>query len=393
MEGDDLRLMRLKVYPREAFQRAAGSFDAAHFFTYIKLRNFVPFPAACICYINSYCNIALTPRNRSLRDEIVIAERGIAKPKSEGEQRLAVIVHILVNPRWVRVIEIWQLSYAARKSDGEPPGWIVLPKERLSNCFTSKLPWVPGFKNGGNMVLRPTNRQRAAIFQDEDNRLSSCDHRFEQLFLVARQIKTRPVEAFPGDALPLPQPKNNHIGIFCAGHCCLYILSRIKRDCCPRNNFSKTIDQTDVLAVGFSFVVAIPCYIGIRTNHSDSSNRRGKRQQMVVVLEKRHGFARRLKRESEILLRSIHFGIQAGVYHRMIEESQSKLYAENRPYRSVQLRLRQGAFPHTVNERLLKNFVRKVIKLHIHTGFDGEAHSIFRRGGDVVHGMQTLHRA
>src|SRR6185437_6856243 len=89
-------------------------------------------------------------------------------------------------------------------------------------------------------------------------------------------------------------------------------------------------------------------------------------------------------------LRAMHTRIERGVNERMIEEAESKLDAKHRAYRTIQIRPRQRAFAHAIDQRLLKDIVRKVVKLHVDAGTNGETRGVFRRCSHMMHRVEAL---
>ena len=57
----------------------------------------------------------------------------------------------------------------------------------------------------------------------------------------------------------------------------------------------------------------------------------------------------------------------------MIEEPECKLDAQNGADGAIKIRLRERAFVHAIDERLLKDVVVEVIKLHVDARPDGQA--------------------
>ncbi len=57
----------------------------------------------------------------------------------------------------------------------------------------------------------------------------------------------------------------------------------------------------------------------------------------------------------------------------MVEKTKCKLDAEHRANGAIEIRLRQRAFAHAVDERFLKDIVREVVELHVDAGTNGEA--------------------
>ncbi len=86
----------------------------------------------------------------------------------------------------------------------------------------------------------------------------------------------------------------------------------------------------------------------------------------------------------------MHTRIECGVDKRMIEEAKSKLDAKDRAHRAIQIRLRQRAFVHAIDQRLLKDIVSEVVKLHVDAGTDGHTRGIFGRRSHMMHRVKTL---
>src|ERR1700761_290985 len=112
--------------PRESFERSAGSFNAAYIFSDIELGDLVAFAVARIGDIDSDLYIIVTSGIWCLHSKMIIAVGGVAQAEPEGEERLAIVIDILVCARRVAVVEHWQLPHALGKGDGKAPGGIVV---------------------------------------------------------------------------------------------------------------------------------------------------------------------------------------------------------------------------------------------------------------------------
>ncbi len=109
---------------------------------------------------------------------MVVAEGGVTETEPEGKERLAIVIDILVGARGVTVVEHWQLPHAAGKGDGEASARIVVAEECFSNCLAAELARIPCFQNRGNVLLRPADSQRSAVFQHQHDRLACRYDRF-----------------------------------------------------------------------------------------------------------------------------------------------------------------------------------------------------------------------
>src|SRR5580698_2584330 len=133
--------------PRESFEGAAGSFDAAYIFSYVKLGDLIAFAVARIGDIDSDLYRVAGAGGGWHHGKMVIGEGGITQTEPEGKERLAVVLDILVNARWVAVVEHGQLADAAGKGDGEASAGIVITEECFRNRLAAKFSRIPCFQN------------------------------------------------------------------------------------------------------------------------------------------------------------------------------------------------------------------------------------------------------
>src|SRR5579863_4024792 len=117
-----------------------------------------------------------------------------------------------MHARWVITVVVRQLSQASRKGNREPAGRIVITEESFSDRLSAKLARIPGFEDGWNMFLRPSNRQWPPIFKNQNYGLARGSYGFKQLFLISRQVERRAIETFAGDALPFTQRHHYCVG-------------------------------------------------------------------------------------------------------------------------------------------------------------------------------------
>src|SRR5580698_11175744 len=89
----------------------------------------------------------------------------------------------------------------------------------------------------------------------------------------------------------------------------------------------------------------------------------------------------------------MHASVKSGIDEGMIEQAESKLDAQHRANRPVEIGLGQGAFVHTIDQRLLKDGVIEIIELHVDAGPDGHTRGIFCRRGNAMYFVETLDRA
>src|SRR6478672_11619142 len=94
--------------------------------------------------------------------EIGIPERCIAQPVSEWPQRFA--FEVAVGAAFHRVVfEMGQLMDIFIKCDGKAPGRIILSVQSLSDCPSTLLAGIPGFKNGIGVRLLPVYAERTTV--------------------------------------------------------------------------------------------------------------------------------------------------------------------------------------------------------------------------------------
>lgn len=123
------------------------------------------------------------------------------------------------------------------------------------------------------MLLCPTDGERPSVFEHQDDRLAGCNDGFEQLLLIARQIEAGAVKALPRDALPLPQTEDDSVRLLRNRDCGCNVAARIEGDRRLRDDRANSIEQADMFAVGFAFVVAIARYVGVGSDDSDVLDR------------------------------------------------------------------------------------------------------------------------
>src|SRR5579859_231324 len=113
-----------------------------------------------------------------------VPEVCVAQTKTEREKGFSIIVNILPFPRWIDVVKVGQLPYAARKAYGKPARGIVVAEECFSDCLPSKLARVPGFQNGRHMFFGPRQSQGTTVLEHQDDRLAGRNDSLKQLLLV-----------------------------------------------------------------------------------------------------------------------------------------------------------------------------------------------------------------
>src|SRR6185312_9095479 len=96
---DGFCLVRLEADSRKCFERTAGRGHTTYILPDIQLNDFISFSLSCIRHVNTDLKIGSARQRWRIHNQIVIVKRRIAEAKSEREERLCVVIYILVNTR------------------------------------------------------------------------------------------------------------------------------------------------------------------------------------------------------------------------------------------------------------------------------------------------------
>ncbi len=126
--------------------------------------------------------------------EFAVGECGVTEAVAEGIERSA--LEVAVGAALHRVIlEGRQLAYVLVKGDGEAAGGIVLAGESLGHGRAALFARIPGFEDGVGVVLGPVDAERAAVGEDNHQRLAGGGHSFKQFLLGLGQVDAGAVAA------------------------------------------------------------------------------------------------------------------------------------------------------------------------------------------------------
>src|SRR5258708_12786434 len=81
------------------------------------------------------------------------------------------------------------------KSERKPSRRVVVTGKNIGDGRATFLTGIPGFNDGGSVLLRPIHGQRAAVREDHDEWLSSGGDGFQKLLLGPRKIEVKAIAA------------------------------------------------------------------------------------------------------------------------------------------------------------------------------------------------------
>src|SRR3954463_8323196 len=96
-------------------------------------------------------------------------------------------------PGHLVVVERRQIIHALVKRYRQATGRVVVAKQHVGDRRPGGLTRIPRLENRRYVCLRPVHRERAAVEQYKNRRLSKLGDALEQLFLRRRQIDRRPI--------------------------------------------------------------------------------------------------------------------------------------------------------------------------------------------------------
>ena len=110
---------------------------------------------------------------------------------------------------------------------GQAAGGIVVAGEGFGDGGAAFFAGIPGFEDGGGVLLRPVDGEGAAVLQNDDERLAGGGDGFEKLLLRGGQVDAGAVaagEAFEVDGHLLAfelgreaDEGDGHVGLLCGG--------------------------------------------------------------------------------------------------------------------------------------------------------------------------------
>src|SRR6185437_10573606 len=126
--------------------------------------------------------------------ETAVGEAGVAEAIAEGVERLAGEVAVGAALHGV-VVEGWELRKRGVEGEWEAAGRVVVAGEGFGDCGAAGFAGIPGFENGGGVLLRPVDSECAAVLQNDDERLAGGGDGFEKLLLHGGQLDAGTVAA------------------------------------------------------------------------------------------------------------------------------------------------------------------------------------------------------
>ncbi len=126
--------------------------------------------------------------------ETAVGEGGVAEAVAEGVERLAGEVAVGAALHGV-VVEGRELLERGVEGEREAACGVVVAGESFGDGGAACFAGIPGFEDGGGVLLRPVDRERAAVLQHDDERLAGGSDCFEKLLLRGGQVDAGAVAA------------------------------------------------------------------------------------------------------------------------------------------------------------------------------------------------------
>src|SRR5208282_623987 len=219
-ESDALRLTRGYFYVLETFERANRLRRARAFQANIELNGFFACSRTGVGDVGANGHLGVRRALRVTKTVVQrsraqlsrarlrrsVAEARIGKSVAKRKLRTILLVDIARNifvrgdrrrlrevrvSRWTsriqRVVVQRFLTDAARPSHGKLTVWIRFSIEYTHQCRTGLDARKPRGENCRHMFERPGKRERSSAEQHQDDRFSSSNYRFQEIFLLARQ--------------------------------------------------------------------------------------------------------------------------------------------------------------------------------------------------------------
>lgn len=115
-----------------------------------------------------------------------VGDGGVGEPEAEREQRL--FGEVAVGAAGHGVVGVRRkLGDGFVEGDGEASSGIVITRENIGDGGATFFAGIPSFEDGGSMFAGPIDGERAAIGENDDERLAGSSEGFEKFLLGVRK--------------------------------------------------------------------------------------------------------------------------------------------------------------------------------------------------------------
>ena len=180
--------------PSHALERADGNRGGGLNVGHVELHHLVALALALIPHVNAQPDVLVRRVTLTVYLQVVVLEAGVAQPVAERVERLAAEVAVGL-PLHAVVVEGRYLIRGLVEGDGEPARRIVVAEEDVGDGRPALLAGVPRLDDRRRVLLRPVDRERAAVHEHQDDGLARGDDRFKQFFLRVGQVQVGAVAA------------------------------------------------------------------------------------------------------------------------------------------------------------------------------------------------------
>ena len=194
-EAHDARLPRPERDPLEALEGATRHGPRGLGVGHVELDDLVRRHRAGVPHLDRHRN-RRAHRGRLRHGELRVGEARVAEAVAERVEGLA--VEVAVGPLRHRVVvEGRELVERAVEREGQAAGRAHVAEEDVGHRGARGLAGVPRLDDRGDVPVGPADRERAAVQQDEDDRLARGrgHHLLQERLLHLRQVEARPVAA------------------------------------------------------------------------------------------------------------------------------------------------------------------------------------------------------
>src|SRR5439155_24872141 len=160
----------------------------------IKLHNFVAWCGTTVGYANGNSDCAVRGDLSQADLRVGIIEGRKTQPVAERIERLLGEVAIRAAGHGI-VSKRRKLHDGLIKCHRKSSRRIVIAGKNIRDGRATLLTGIPGFDDGGGVLLRPVHRQRAAVCENNDQRLARGSDGFEKLFLRPWKIEVQAIAA------------------------------------------------------------------------------------------------------------------------------------------------------------------------------------------------------
>ena len=130
---------------------------------------------------------------------------------TEGEERLAVQIHVSETLGHIVFILRWDLAFGSIDGVQQAPRRVSIAKEHVGNRVAALDASPPGLEDGRHVFFKPGDGQRSGVHQHYHSILIGRANRLDQIFLTAGQGQAGAVTAFGLDLIVGADIYNRHV--------------------------------------------------------------------------------------------------------------------------------------------------------------------------------------